>query len=73
MGCEPWRIHTHDEPIAVKGRILCVSMKAVKLWTPSGDIWIPLSQILNDGPFIEGKEAIVEIPLWLARKKGLVE
>ena len=66
-----------NDPVTVEGKVLYVGEKAVKLWTPIGDEWIPLSQILESDPEIdeleEGDEATLIIPRWLAREKGLGE
>lgn len=72
------------EPVTIEGKILYVSEKALKLWTPIKDEWIPLSWIfnplnpstlepLNLAQLREGDAVIFEIPAWLAREKGLVE
>jgi len=64
------------EKVVVQGKILYVGAKAVKIWTPIGDEWIPLSQILKSDPEVdeleEGDEATFIIPAWLAREKGLM-
>ena len=73
---EEWK-RSGRETVTVEGKILYVGAKAVKIWTPIGDEWIPFSQILESDPEIdemeEGDEATLIIPAWLAREKGLGE
>lgn len=64
-----------QEPVTVTGRVLYLSKKAVKLWMPIGDIWIPFSEIPADelAKLKVGEDAAITIPRWLAREKGLGE
>lgn len=63
------------ETVKIRGRVICLSHKAVKFWTPMADVWIPYSQIpvAELAGLREGQEAHLTIPLWLARSNGLVE
>lgn len=63
------------ETVVFQGRVLYLSRKAVKLWTPIGDIWIPYSEIPAEelATLKEGEQAQITIPRWLAREKGLVK
>lgn len=78
MGCEPGKIHAHDERVTVQGKVLYVSKKAVKIWTPIRDEWFPFSEISPEdlariGKAQEGETIKFQIPRWLAREKGLVK
>lgn len=69
------RATPRPEKVSISGRVLYLGDKAVKFWTPIADVPIPYSQILAKEPagLKEGDEARLTMPLWLARKKGLVE
>lgn len=78
MGCEPGKIHAHDEPMTIEGYVIAKGPKAMMIGErPEGfGEWIPYSQIL-DSDFCDPDEAdvgdfvTIEIPRWLAREKGL--
>lgn len=65
------------EEVIFQGKVLYVGERAVKIWTPIENLWIPLSQILESDPekdeMEEGDEVTMIIPAWLAREKGLIE
>lgn len=64
-----------EKPVTVSGRVLYLSPRAVKLWTPVATVWIPYSQIPPEdlAALKEGEDAQLKIPCWLAVLKGLVE
>lgn len=76
-----WSDTSHYDRILVSGTVIRVTPKAV-LFRAEGmneddEVWLPKAQIDVDGegdnPYevSEGEEACFELPLWLARERGL--
>lgn len=69
------------QTVTIEAMVVATTDKAIKLYGPPlgliEDPWIPRSQILDCDDDLdeaaEGDEITIEIPLWLARDKALVE
>jgi hypothetical protein len=65
-----------EKDFSFAGTITAASAKALKINTGQGDdIWVPKSQIddscVMEG--VEGENVDLIIPVWLAKKKGLIQ
>jgi hypothetical protein len=65
-------LYINPDVCSLRSEILAQTPKAWLTRVPSGgEVWLPKSQVEHHGEDAIGR-AIPIVPLWLARKKGLV-
>jgi len=65
-----------EKDFSFTGTVTAVSAKALKVDAgPGDDIWVPKSQIDDScgDSWDEGEKVELVIPVWLAKKKGLIQ
>lgn len=60
-----------EKIVKFEGEILRETEKAILFKTDTDEVWLPRSQILNDGDLPVSGVCTVEIPEWLAEEKNL--
>jgi hypothetical protein len=61
----------NPEVCGLRAEILAQTPKAWLTRAPSGEVWLPKSQVEHHGEDAIGRPILI-VPLWLARKKNLV-
>ena len=66
-----------EAPLTLAVTFVYKAERSIKIKDPVFDQWIPISQIIDSDPAVdemeEGETVTIDIPLWLAVEKGLVE